>query len=777
MKNILENKYEYSLFRRFLSILYLIFISVFLCIGWKVIQINNDINYRNLENLSQNIVQRIENEIYDFESKIHLMGNLIAEQKLYRDDSSIMNLINVFSKSNKNPIIMLGEVGWAGDDYILRFLRFNPLEEKINLFWRSYMKDMSDKPFTLLFDTIVNSRLSGRDIIPIAMGLKDEDSKYLGCITSGIGVMRLKSFIDGMLSNRKDYYAVFNTVDNKIIIHSNDFQYKYIKKELSLFIDSDLKANLYRNEKRLSAISKLNKSPLILIIGSHQAKMSYEEVFQVLIPYKSEIFFALIILSCLIYLIYISILFPFLKLSEVSFSISNGDLNTVVPQFNSKEGSLLASSLEKIKYYINRENDLVSEVLEARSNLAITDVRLENKVKERTEELEKSLQSKDSLFDYLNNAVIFPIQNISNIVNNMVKFSEDMSEVEKTDYINQISYTLKRLSVRTINLLNLSRFTTHMSKLDLIKIDISMLVTEVIADYKAMYANKKSIKFNFNSEKQFYITADRGHITQLLCNLFRNAIKFSPNNGDITINVFPTKISIGSSYAEALHFMIIDRGVELDEIEINSILSSYAQEKGFISKSGSLCLGLSICKKIVLAHNGNIWATNNKDGGATINFIIPIIQPKEIDKKYNFPVAIDLHPVIPNILMIDDEGICLNTMELMLNNTKYNLIKENSAHSGLKYLRKHHTSISLIMLDLMMPDMYGLNFLTKIKNIPELKSIPVILQTSISDEEEIIKAFEMGVTSFIRKPYTKDKVLEEIKKALITTDSSSKTRG
>jgi two-component system sensor histidine kinase ChiS len=125
-----------------------------------------------------------------------------------------------------------------------------------------------------------------------------------------------------------------------------------------------------------------------------------------------------------------------------------------------------------------------------------------------------------------------------------------------------------------------------------------------------------------------------------------------------------------------------------------------------------------------------------------------------------------LHNAQPNILIIDDEETCLTSMELLLHDSKYHLIKTNTGQMGLKYIQDHHESISVVLLDLMMPDMYGLNLLNEIKNDPKLSNIPVILQTGSSDEEEIIKAFDKGIFCFIRKPYKKQVLLNKIEKAL-----------
>ncbi len=116
--------------------------------------------------------------------------------------------------------------------------------------------------------------------------------------------------------------------------------------------------------------------------------------------------------------------------------------------------------------------------------------------------------------------------------------------------------------------------------------------------------------------------------------------------------------------------------------------------------------------------------------------------------------------------MIDDEEICLSSMELLILNTQYSLVKSNGGASGLAYLKENFDKIDLVLLDLMMPDIYGLVILKEIRNDPNLSKIPVILQSGTSDQIEIQKAYAMGISSFIRKPYQRDVVIEAINKAM-----------
>lgn len=120
-----------------------------------------------------------------------------------------------------------------------------------------------------------------------------------------------------------------------------------------------------------------------------------------------------------------------------------------------------------------------------------------------------------------------------------------------------------------------------------------------------------------------------------------------------------------------------------------------------------------------------------------------------------------------NILIIDDEESCLTAMQLLLHNSGYILHKANGGKAGLKYLIKNSKLIDLVLLDLMMPDLYGLNILVAIKSHNDLKSLPIIIQSGTSNQAEIAKAYTLGIAGYIKKPYNKDLVMQVINQTLI----------
>ena len=737
--------YQYSLIGRFLSLIFLVFIGICFLLSWKINKIKREYVNNNIVHIVRNISQHINSNLQYTENKMHFIGDLIANQEIQNNSKEIQNLLKIFSSDEDDQTNLWKKIGWVDNQHSNLIVR-----DKIISFpkKRDYFADILQNPFKLIFSNY--SKLD--KIIPVAMGITDKNGKSIGSINSAIDVEKLEKDITNSVDDSIYYYALIS--NNDVIISSKEFKqdlFKNIDKSQEL-ISSKIKQNY--------VLSQIKDYPFIIIIGTNKKiVLSYQDYLYAILPYRSELIFSLTLVLSLIYLFYVSILEPFMALAKAANSITNGEV-IELEKFNSKEGVLVASVLEQINSSIQKEKDLVAESTEARNKLALTNLRLEKKVAERTLELERALMDKTAFIDYVNHETILPMRAIKDISENLISFWDEISEKKRFEFISQIAYSTNKLFVMVSDFLDLSRITSGRIKLNYTRFDLTLLIQDTLKECKIYYMNRKTVNINFLVTQEHYIVADKERMRQVLRNLITNAIKFSPTNGDIAINITTTRINLSNHYYNALQFSICDRGIGLDEIELENIFNSYSQGKTTKSISGSVGLGLTICREIITGHSGKIWASNNKDGGATFNFLIPVAQPNNNTK------PMDLNTGKINLVIIDDEEVCLNSMELLLHNSEYNLIKINSGLAGLKYLQQNHQSISLVMLDLMMPDIYGLNVISELKKDPKLTNIPIMLQTGISDEEEIRKAFEMGISCFIRKPYNKQMVLNEIKKAL-----------
>lgn len=595
--------------------------------------------------------------------------------------------------------------------------------------------------------------------------MQDISNDFLNKESSKILEKEFNRIISNKLNNQESsYYTVIDKRNNTVISHSSKFDinnHKEMMSDLSQFILSEKEQILYKNY----AFYKLYDSPFILLIGTEATKIDYKDFVYNLLPYKFELLLLLIVICSLIFLLYKSILEPFITLSQAALDISNGDTHTTIPNVNSKEGIIFAEALEKIKTSLKNEKELVQELSKTKNSLSLTNLKLENIVANKTVELEKALEEKKLFINNLSHEIKTPLQSISYTLENLVSNWPELKEEDKFSFSTQAAHSSQHLLSLVANLLEIAKFSDGKIILNINNTDLIETIKEVVAECKMLYMQNKKIKIIISNNEPIYTNIDRNRIKQVIRNLLLNAIKFSGNNASISINISPTRIlGMNNFMLDALQISIHDQGIGIPEDELSNIFSPFVQGTNTKNKSIGTGLGLTICREIILAHYGKIWAENNKDGGATFNVSIPITQPIELINSISD--SITLHSNGHNILMIDDEEICLNSMEMLLYGTKYNLIKVKSAQFALEYLRENSKSISVIFIDLMMPDIYGLNLLSLIKEDAELSLIPIILQTSSSDENEILKAFEKGVFSFITKPYKKEKLLEEIKRAI-----------
>ena len=114
-----------------------------------------------------------------------------------------------------------------------------------------------------------------------------------------------------------------------------------------------------------------------------------------------------------------------------------------------------------------------------------------------------------------------------------------------------------------------------------------------------------------------------------------------------------------------------------------------------------------------------------------------------------------------NTLVIDDLPVCLSAIELCLYHTEYNVVTVEGGKNGLEYIYQNFNTIDLILLDIMMPGVSGIEILSKIKADPRLRHIPVILQTA-SDYSDVQQALDLGAIGCIRKPYTRQTLVNSV---------------
>ena len=194
------------------------------------------------------------------------------------------------------------------------------------------------------------------------------------------------------------------------------------------------------------------------------------------------------------------------------------------------------------------------------------------------------------------------------------------------ELIGIIQRNAKRLQTLIGNILDVTRIESQTLLLNKEQFDIRDLVSSVIEDYKDRTKDsniKLSIKNNNNSNNPIFVEVDGDRIIQVLSNLLSNSIKFT-NRGEISIRLFE-KIQDEQDGKKEVLVSVTDTGSGINSEIFGRLFSKFASK----SYQGT-GLGLFICKSIIQAHGGRIWAENNNTGGdsstgATITFSLPTV--------------------------------------------------------------------------------------------------------------------------------------------------------
>jgi YesN/AraC family two-component response regulator len=248
----------------------------------------------------------------------------------------------------------------------------------------------------------------------------------------------------------------------------------------------------------------------------------------------------------------------------------------------------------------------------------------------------------------------------------------------------------------------------------------------------------------------------------VIYNILSNAIKFSPNGGtvNITIEAFDD--------GKKCRIAIIDQGPGVLEDELQRIFNIYyeGEHKAAVKSSG---IGLALAKELVLLHNGNITAQNNTNGGLKIVFEIDRFLENLVDEtpdafkgadqqnediilseESNFVLEESEDAQLPSVLIVEDNNELRGFLALKFSDSFVVETAENG-EEGLEKALEHNPD--LILSDVMMPKMDGMEMLNKLKSNPLTSHVPVILLTAKSSTESHILGLKYGADYYLPKPF------------------------
>nr|WP_319572468.1 substrate-binding domain-containing protein [uncultured Draconibacterium sp.] len=406
---------------------------------------------------------------------------------------------------------------------------------------------------------------------------------------------------------------------------------------------------------------------------------------------------------------------------------------------------------------------------------------------EVSEKLEEATQTKLRFFTNMSHEFRTPLTLIIGPLEDMIESAEIPARFKKQ--VSMMHQNSLRLLHMINQLMDFRKIENNKMQLQAASYDIVGFLKEIVMPFYDL-AEKKHITIVFEAEKS-HLNAwfDLNKLDKVIFNLLSNAIKFTPVNGTIRITLKVIQPLAKKIWDEEVEIKVSDTGNGIPTDQIDHIFDRFFQAEssdGFIGTG----LGLSLSKEFVDLHHGEIEVKSSIGEGTTFTIHLPLGNAHlSASEKIETPInetkkkqiqrnnEIDINPVLdtgekkvetnfeekPTILLVEDEYDVREYIKDSLVD-HYHILEAKNGRLALDIIRENEPD--LIVSDIMMPEMDGLELTRTLKTDLKTCHIPIIILTAKASQEQKFEGLEEGADSYIPKPFNSRHLQIRVKKLL-----------
>lgn len=403
----------------------------------------------------------------------------------------------------------------------------------------------------------------------------------------------------------------------------------------------------------------------------------------------------------------------------------------------------------------------ITQLKSAERRLTGINLELENRVKQRTEELQKALTVQEQFVANTSHELRTPLNTILGITQCFAAKIYGALDEKQLSKMISISDAAEHLLEIINDLLDLTKLNTADFSLSKEDCNLEKLILEILELFKSGKFSFQTIKHHVDPRiKSAFV--DPLRMKQIFTNLLSNASKFSAPNEPVRIEITTTQ------EMDRIIFVVENIGKPIPERMRESIFRPFIQVDATLSrKHEGTGLGLPIVSRLVHLHGGTIGVVPNLPDRVQVKGEIPWINVNSINpitkERKKFVTTSFIEPVFSQkkrILIADDHQINLKFTVDFLNSKGFDVTPVTDGEKALSELAANEFDI--VLLDVQMPGIDGLEVLEKIRANPKTQDLPVVMVTGFASSSDAKRCLSAGATDFFSKPVKLKELVQKI---------------
>ncbi len=329
---------------------------------------------------------------------------------------------------------------------------------------------------------------------------------------------------------------------------------------------------------------------------------------------------------------------------------------------------------------------------------------------------------------------------------------------DQRSLLEDIDYSAGALLSLINDILDLSKIESGKLDISPVSFELRPMVEHAISTVRAKADEKRiEILLEIASDVPRFVLADDTRLRQILINLIGNSIKFTVNNGGVTVLLTREDLP---QRGECLVFGVSDSGIGISQDKLASIFSPFTQaDSGTTRKYGGTGLGLSIARQLVEMMGGEITVTSKLNIGSAFRFSIPLVRARADDAAQAAPVQVFSRPLFtsksaPTVLLVEDNLVNQRIAQRVLEKFGCKVRVASNGEEAVEIFKSYSESIGVIFMDCQMPVMSGYEATQAIRELEggSGRHIPIVAMTANAMKGDRELCIEAGMDDYIPKP-------------------------